>query len=243
MDVSDALARDPDRARDPDLSLRLWAFLAGGSGVVALVPLIGFFALGAPFAGTYTRWSWLGPANDALSIIVMPATAVFAVFVARRLRSRVAWVLTGLLVVAAGALVWATAAMLHGAVGFEVQFVVAVPFAVAMFAWTLVASRRAARRGMLGAGMSRWGVIMAVSALAGVALFGAGLLLGGVADAAETALLIAAGIPTAAAWLAFPVWCVALAYRWRSAARERHPPNQNFHLLSPSSIPEAQRKR
>ena len=69
---------------DTDLGARTAAILNGVAGVVGNVFLLLFFALARPF-DIHTGYSWLGPANDAVTVAQFAAFVPVAVALRARL--------------------------------------------------------------------------------------------------------------------------------------------------------------
>ncbi|MFC4138511.1 MULTISPECIES: hypothetical protein [unclassified Microbacterium] len=197
--------------------LRAWALVVGYVGAASALALLLFFALADPFGVNLRTWSWLGPANDALSIVMAPGQAVAMVLLWQAMRpAPVVAVLTWLTIAAlfAGAVV--TAMMLAGLATLDTQYVFAIPMIVLMFAALLAAGLRVLRdrahQTAIAPGAARWAVITGASGIVALLIFALGFLFPA-GSAVQLVVFIVGGIPGAIAYLGYPVWWLVLGLR------------------------------
>ncbi|WP_353826465.1 hypothetical protein [Agromyces sp. SYSU T0242] len=199
-----------DRAVGTD-QVRIWAGLQGFVSLAALVALILFFVLSTPFSTPQARWSWLGPVNDWLAVIGAVPWIVAMLLLARYVAAGPwLWALTVLACVGAAAIAIVTVLMLAGLADLQAQSIVAVAATLVAFAWAAVVSAVARDAGVL----PPWAAILAIAV---IAAFLAGAVVAGLAFAAadgsalRTVLFAVAVGVGGLAWIAFPVWWLAVA--------------------------------
>ncbi|MGR2752714.1 hypothetical protein [Agromyces arachidis] len=203
-----------DLAMQPVISaeqVRISAGLQGFISLASLVALVLFFALAAPFEGGPSRWSWLGPVNDWLTVIGAVPWIVATVLLALHLRAGPwLWALSVAASVGAAAIAVVTLLMLSGRVGLDAQAVVSLAATVVAFAWMAAASANAAGQ----AAVPRWPAVLALAMLialvVGAALAGIGFAVPA-GSPVQTALYVGAGVIGGLAWLAFPAWWLIVA--------------------------------
>ncbi|MRX42963.1 hypothetical protein [Agromyces kandeliae] len=199
-----------DRAAGTE-QVRIWAGLQGFVSIAALVALVLFFVLATPFSTPQSRWSWLGPVNDWLAVIGALPWIVAMVLLARYVVAGPwLWALTVLACVGAAAIATVTVLMLAGVADLLAQSIVAAAATVVAFTWSAVVSAVARDAGVLPAWLMAFAIAM-------IAAFAVGAIVGGIAFvAAEGSVLRATLLGVAVAicglaWVAFPVWWLAVA--------------------------------
>lgn len=200
-----AVAREPGTA-----VLRSWAFTTGYLGIASFVAGVLFFALSDPFGARLRTWSWLGPANDVLSVVFAATMIVAVVLVWREIaRGVVVAVLTlaTCLLQAWGALV--TVRMLMGAATLNGQFAAAIPALVVTLAWWITVGVVASRAGTLNRLLTRSAVVLGITGLVGFAVFGVGLLLPAGSPSQWVAFIVG-GVCGGAVYALLPVWWIVL---------------------------------
>ncbi|WP_022888536.1 hypothetical protein [Agromyces italicus] len=221
------MERHPAGTSAETASVRAWALVTGYVGVASALALVLFFGLSDPFGQNLRTWSWLGPANDVLLIVMVPAQAVAMVLVWRAIRpAPIVAGLTWLTIAALVAAATVTARMLAGAATLDTQFMFAVPQIVLMFWWLLAVGLRALRRrrdaapdaardaapDALTRGLARWAVITGGAGLAALLLFALAYVFPA-ESAGRLAFFVIGGVPGAVAYLGFPVWWLMLGVR------------------------------
>ncbi|HEX6955301.1 MAG TPA: hypothetical protein VF156_10530 [Agromyces sp.] len=203
-----------DMAVQPVISaeqVRIWAGVQGFVSMAALVALALFYALAAPFGGGTSRWSWLGPVNDWLSVIgAAPWIVAMIVFAMRIGAAPWLWVLTAGACVGAAAIAIVTLLMLSGRASLQTQAVVALAATLVAFTWTAVAADRARSTGVIPA----WVSFLAIALVVALVVAGVAAGIGALApagSAAQTALYVVGGVIGGLAWFGFPVWWLAVA--------------------------------
>ncbi|REJ05118.1 hypothetical protein DY023_11085 [Microbacterium bovistercoris] len=191
--------------------------MVGYVGVASALALLLFFALADPFGANLRTWSWLGPANDVLSMVMVPAQTIAMVLLWHALRpAPVVAVLTGLTIVAlvAGAVV--TGRMLAGEATLDTQFLFAIPMIVLMFATLLAAGLRVLRDRrhptVIGRRTARWAMITGGAGIAAMLLFALAYAFPA-GSAGQLAFFIVGGVPGAVAYVGYPVWWLVLGLR------------------------------
>ncbi|WP_438853775.1 hypothetical protein [Agromyces sp. M3QZ16-3] len=199
-----------DRAAGTE-QVRIWAGLQGFVSLASLVALILFFVLATPFSNPQSRWSWLGPVNDWLTAIGALPWIVAMVLLARYVAAGPwLWALTVVACAGAAALAIVTLLMLGGLADLRAQSVVAVVATVVAFAWAAVAAGVARDAGALPG----WLTVLAIAiaaALAACAVIGGIGFLAADGSALRSALFGIAVVLGGLAWIAFPVWWLAVA--------------------------------
>ena len=195
------------------VALRTWAFVTGYVGAAsALAPAL-FFLLADPYGVRVRTWFWLGPANDALSIVLAPALIIAAVLVWRVLTPGV---VVGALtfVMSAGyvAMAVVTVLMLAGRATLDTQYLAAVPTILVQFGWFIAVGFVSARRASLTPLLSRWAFVLGIGGVAAIALFGAGFAMPA-GSVAQSVLFIIGGILAGVAFMLVPVWWILLGVR------------------------------
>ncbi|GAA2035022.1 hypothetical protein GCM10009819_19260 [Agromyces tropicus] len=199
-----------DRAAGTE-QVRIWAGLQGFVSLAALVALILFFVLATPFSTPQSRWSWLGPVNDWLAVIGALPWIVAMVLLARYVVAGPwLWALTVVACLGAAAIAIVTLLMLAGLADLQAQSVVAVVATVVAFAWSAVAAGVARDAGVLPG----WLAVLAIALLAALvacAIAGGIGFLAADGSAVRTVLFGVAVVLGGLAWIAFPVWWLAVA--------------------------------
>ena len=191
-------------------ALRLWAFATGYLGLASSLTLALFYGLADPFGVNLRTWSWLGPANDVLSVVAAPAQSVAALLLWRRLApSATLAVLAVLLSVGNAAMAVVTVRMLMGVDTLQDQFTVAIPAIALMFGFLLAVGLLGARRRVLGRRLARWAVVIGGAGIAAMLLFAVGFLLPQ-GSPGQWAMFVAGGVPAALGYVAYPVWWLVL---------------------------------
>lgn len=214
--------------------------MTGYVGVASALALTLFFALSDPFGADLRTWSWLGPANDVLSVVMVPAQSIAMVLVWRALRpAPIVAALTWLTIAALVAAAVVTVRMLAGAATLETQFLFAIPQIVLMFGWLLAVGlhrlREHGRRDadhsrdldrarepdrardpdeplLLTRGLAIWAVVAGAAGIAGLMLFSLAYAFPA-ESAGQLAFFIAGGVPGAIAYVVFPFWWLVLGLR------------------------------
>jgi hypothetical protein len=203
-----------DTAMQPMVSaeqVRIWAGVQGFVSLAAVVALALFFALAAPLGGGTSRWSWLGPVNDWLSVIGAGPWIVAMILFALRIRAAPwLWVLTGVACAGAAAIAVVTVLMLSGRVGLQTQAVVAVAATIVAFTWTAFAAERARSIAVVPTWVALLAVAIVVALVVGAIIAGVGYL-APAGSAGQTALYVVGGAIAGLTWFAFPVWWLAVA--------------------------------
>lgn len=203
-----------DMAVQPVVSaeqVRIWAGLQGFVSLAAVVALALFFALAAPFGGAASRWSWLGPVNDWLSVIGAAPWIVAMILFAMRIRAAPwLWVLTAVACVGAAAIAIVTLLMLSGRVGLQAQAVVAIIATLVAFAWTAIAAVQARSLAVIPPWVAFLAIAIVVALVVGGIIAGIGYLTPA-ASAPQTTLYAVGGAIAGLSWFAFPVWWLAVA--------------------------------
>ena len=203
-----------DMAVQPVISVeqvRIWAGVHGFVSLAAVVALALFYALAVPFSGGTSRWSWLGPVNDWLSVIGAAPWIVAMILFAMRIRAAPwLWVLTAAACVGAAAIAIVTLLMLSGRAGLQTQAVVALAATLVAFAWTAVAAERARSMGVIPAWVSFFAIAIVVALVVAGIVAGIGAL-APAGSAVQTTLYVVGGAIGGLAWFAFPVWWLTVA--------------------------------
>ncbi|GLK28763.1 hypothetical protein GCM10017608_26980 [Agromyces luteolus] len=198
--------------------VRIWAGLQGFVSLAALVALVLFFTLATPFSTPQPRWSWLGPVNDWLAVIGAVPWIVAMVLLARHLTAGPwLWALTVLACIGAAAIAIVTLLMLGGLADLQAQTIVSVVATVVAFAWAAVAAVVAREAGVLPA----WLAVLAIAitaALVATAIAGGIGFLAPDGSALRSTLFGVAVVLGGLAWIAFPVWWLAIASNLRCEA-------------------------
>lgn len=193
--------------------LRIWAFVTGYVAAASALALALFFLLADPFGAQLRTWFWLGPANDALSIVLAPALIVASVLVWRMLTPGV---IVGALtiIVSAGyvAMSVVTALMLAGRATLDTQYLAAVPTILAQFGWFIAVGFVGVRRASLTRLLSRGAFVLGIAGLAAIAVFAVGFAMP-TGSAAQSILYLVGGIPGGVAFVLVPVWWILLGVR------------------------------
>jgi hypothetical protein len=187
-----------------------WAVTSGVAGLVANALLILFYVLARPWAGEWSEYAWLGPANDLVVAVQFAALVPVALAVHAALGGRIG----GFTATGVTAMVAATVlqlALVAGLVDFDVEVYAVVMCLAVVFAWMLAAS--VAGRSVLAPAAVRLGTLAGLGFLAGLAVAALGLLLP--EGPARYAAWVVGGLAGLAGWLAFPVWPLALVRRVR----------------------------
>lgn len=191
--------------------VRIWAGVQGFVSLAAVVALALFFALATPFSGGTSRWSWLGPVNDWLSVIGAGPWIVAMILFAMRIRAAPwLWVLTAIACLGAAAIAIVTLTMLAGRVGLVTQAVVALAATLVAFAWTAIAADRARSLAVVPAWVALLALAIVVALAVGAIVMGIGFV-APAGSAAQTTLYVVGGAIAGLAWFAFPVWWLAVA--------------------------------
>ncbi|MGH3655230.1 MAG: hypothetical protein ACRDUA_01090 [Micromonosporaceae bacterium] len=188
-----------------------WAFLAGVTGVVASLLLIALYAL--VFGAGISEYEWTGPANDVTGAVSMGATIPVA-FALRDLTGGGPPVRVTTWLAAAGmaVIVLLSVLLVARVIPFEVQAAGAIPSIVVVMVWLAVLGWAASRNGSLPYGLARAAVLIGVTAVAGLVVVGASLLL----PTRSVAQYVVGGVGVllgGPAYLAFPVWLIVLSFR------------------------------
>lgn len=213
-------------------ALRAWSFLTGIVATQSVAALAAFYVFSSPFTNAYSTWSWLGPANDVLTVILAPILSLAAILVWRALApSRLLAVLTVLLILgqAIGAAV--TVLLIARIVDLDAQFAAFVPVVLTMFGWLIAASIIGRRRGRIDAALARWGVVigLVMPIALGVVAIGFALPTG---SAAQWTVFALAGVPGALAWCSYPIWWIVFSFRFDRLIQQDAEASQNFSTSS-----------
>ena len=193
---------------EPDIGARATALVTGVAGLVANVFLALFFALARPF-DIYTGYSWLGPANDAVTVAQFAAFVPVAVALRARLPvSRALDVVTALAVAAMAAYVALQVLLLADVLAFETQVVFVMAAIVVVVAWVLQVSLSAHRTHSLPRPVTRLGVLVGAAFFAGFVLVASGFA---VPEPMRLVLFGLGGALGGLSWLALPVFPLLLA--------------------------------
>lgn len=202
---------------DENVSIRTierWGLLAGVTGVVGNLLLVALYTLALPGVGDF---DWTGPANDVMSGVVSTgATIPVALALSSLIRRSAVRVVTFAVVVVLAVGVVASVLLVAGVIAFETQVVIAIPAIVLIFGWTAVIGYAGARRRVLSRPLANWATAMGVAGVAGLLVAAPSLLLpsGSVAQYAVGGAGLVIGVP---AYLAFPIWLIALSSRIRAS--------------------------
>jgi hypothetical protein len=195
-------------AVDTDIGARTAALLTGVAGVVGNVFLVLFFALARPI-DILTGYSWLGPANDAVTVAQFIAFVPVAVALRARLPvSRALDVTTALAVAAMAAYVALQVMLLAEVIAFETQVGFVMAAIAVVVAWVLQVSLGAHRALALPRPVTRLGVLVGAAFFAGSVLVASGFA---VPDPMRSILFGLGGALGGLAWLALPVFPLLLA--------------------------------
>lgn len=189
------------------------AHVSAVAGAVAGAVLGAFFGLARPFGPAPNPDAmWLGPLNDAATVVQFAAL----VPVARALRRRFAaapeagrpvLVVTDVATAAMAVLVGLQVLLLAGVVPFAVQGPFVTAAALVCLGWTVHASRVGARTGLLSRPVVAVGTATGLLVLAGLAAGGLGLLL---PDGARQVVLGTALAVAVVGWSATVPWTYLL---------------------------------
>jgi hypothetical protein len=193
---------------DPDIGARTTALVTGVAGLVGNVLLALFFALARPF-DVHTGYSWLGPANDAVTVAQFAAFVPVAVALRARLPvARALDAMTSLAVAAMAAYVVLQVLLIADVLAFETQVGYVVVAIVAVMAWILQVSLSAHRTLALPRPVTRLGVLVGAAFFAGAVLVASGFA---VPEPVRLVLFAVGGALGGLAWLALPVFPLLLA--------------------------------
>jgi hypothetical protein len=193
---------------DSDVGARTAALLTGVTGVVGNVFLLLFFALARPF-DIHTGYSWLGPANDAVTVAQFIAFVPVAVALRARLPvSRALDVMTAVAVAAMAAYVALQVMLLAEVIAFETQVGFVMVAIALVVAWVLQVSLSAHRTLALPRPVTRLGVLTGAGFFAGSVLVASGFA---VPEPMRSILFGIGGVLGGLAWLALPVFPLLLA--------------------------------
>ena len=193
---------------DPDIGARTTALVTGVVGLVGNVFLALFFALARPF-DVHTGYSWLGPANDAVTVAQFAAFVPVAVALRARLPvSRALAAMTSLAVAAMAACVVLQVLLIAEILTFETQVGYVVVAIAVVMAWILQVSLIAHRTLALPRPVTRLGVLIGAAFFAGAVLVASGFA---VPEPMRLVLLGLGGALGGLAWLALPVFPLLLA--------------------------------
>jgi hypothetical protein len=207
----------PFRRAAADTPVRWAALISGTTGIAANVLLVLFFALAEPFSGSANGAAWLGAANDWLMVPQFLALLPVAAAIGRRLPATGSVrTLTAAGAAAMAVIALAQLALVLGTLAFDPQVRVVVAAQLVLYVWLLGTNLVGHRTGRLPRAVTRAGVLLGTSALAGAALAGAGLL---VPELARPPLLVAGLAIGGAGWLALPVFPLLVA---RHVLRKEH---------------------
>jgi hypothetical protein len=191
-----------------DIGARATALVTGVAGLVANVFLALFFALARPF-DIHTGYSWLGPANDAVTVAQFAAFVPVAVALRARLPvSRALDVMTALAVAAMAAYVALQVMLIADVLAFETQVVYVMAAIVVVVAWILQVSLSAHRTLALPRPVTRLGVLVGAAFFAGFVLVASGFA---VPEPMRLVLFGLGGALGGLSWLALPVFPLLLA--------------------------------
>ena len=193
---------------DPDIGARTTALVTGVAGLVGNVFLALFFALARPF-DVHTGYSWLGPANDAVTVAQFAAFVPVAVALRARLPvSRALDAMTSLAVAAMAAYVVLQVLLIAEILTFETQVGYVVVAIAVVMAWILQVSLSAHRTLALPRPVTRLGVLVGAAFFAGAVLVASGFA---VPEPMRLVLFGLGGALGGLAWLALPVFPLLLA--------------------------------
>lgn len=190
-----------------------WGLVAGVTGVAANGLLAAMFALAPEGVGDF---AWTGPANDVIGGIVSTSAMIpVALALEDVVDGRLVRLTTPPAVLAMGAIVGSSALLVSGVLPFEVQVWMAGPAVVLLFGWTAAVGHEGGRTRVLPRRVARWGKAIGLAGLVAPAVVGLGLLLpeGSLARYVVAGAGLAVGLP---AYVAFPIWLIALSTRLRT---------------------------
>jgi hypothetical protein len=190
-------------------SARGWALVSGGSGVLANVALVLFFALTRPWSGQSGGPTWLGPAADVIEVVQFAAFVPVVLAVHRRLpASRTARLGRAAGATAAGAVAVLQVLLLLDAVPADAESLAVLAAAVALSLWILAVGLVGHRTARLPRPVTRCAVLLGPAMPLGAAVAGAGWLTAGPVG---PALVVVGAVVGAAGWLALPVFPLFVA--------------------------------
>jgi hypothetical protein len=193
---------------EPDIGARTAALVTGVAGLVGNVFGALFFALARPF-DVHTGYSWLGPANDAVTVAQFAAFVPVAVALRARLPvSRALDATTSLAVAAMAAFVVLQVLLIADVLALETQVGYVVVAIVVVMAWILQVSLSAHRTLALPRPVTRLGVLVGAAFFAGAVLVASGFA---VSEPVRLLLFGVGGALGGLAWLALPVFPLLLA--------------------------------
>jgi hypothetical protein len=178
--------------------MRWWAMISGVTGLTADLLLVAFYAVAQPWTDT-PRETWLGTANDYVTIVQFAAL----IPVALALAAYPVWRIVG--VAACAVVVVFQVLLVTGAMPFETQVGFVSVAAVAAMLWAGVVSRR------LPQPAQRLGRILLVGVPLALVVFVAGALVTILADIDWA--WVAGGAIAVIVWFIFPLWAVVLGLR------------------------------
>lgn len=190
------------------------ARISGVVGAVSGAALLAFFGLARPFGpDPDPTKDWLGPLNDATSIVQFAALVPVAVALRRRLAGtpgagRPVLVATDVATAAMAVFVGAQALLVAGVVPFAQQAPVSTAAALVVLGWTVLVSRMGARTGGLPRPVVLVGTGTGVLVVSSVVLGGAGFLLP--ATGARDLVLLLALVVGALGWFGIVPWTYLL---------------------------------
>lgn len=223
-------------------TIERWGLLAGVAGIVANLLLVALYALALPGVGDF---AWTGPANDVVGgIVAMGATIPVAVALASVLHDRLVRWATPPAVVAMATMVVTSALLVADVIPFETQVFAAIPVIVVVFGWTAVIGRAGGRTRRLSPRLARSATAVGLAWVAGVVIALPSLLLPAqsVAQYVVGGIGLVVGVP---AYLAFPVWLVALSSRAGAQLPSNEPStgDHDENRVPSAGIPDSGRRR
>jgi hypothetical protein len=191
--------------------LRIWAGLQGFLSLAALMALVFFFVLATPFTTMQTKWIWLGPVNDWLSVFGAVPWIVAMILLTVHIRAGAGlWIFTIIASLGVAALAVVTLLMLAGWASLQAQSVIAVVAMTVALAWGAVAAPSASGAAAIPPWLSFFAIGLLAGFVVGAVVAGIGYLLPA-GSPAQMPLYIGAAVVGGFAWCAFPIWWLAVA--------------------------------
>jgi len=193
-----------------------YARISAVAGVVAAAALGAFFGFARPFGATPDPGAmWLGPVNDAASVVQYAALIPVARALRRRFAAapdagRTVLLVTDVATAAMAVFVGLQVLLLAGAVPFAVQAPFVTAAGLVCLGWTVLTSRVGARTGLLPRRAVLAGTAAGVLVPAALLIGGSALLLPAAAAARPVLLWLALGVGVVG-WSAIVPWTYFLA--------------------------------
>ncbi len=193
-----------------------WARISAVAGVVAAAALGAFFGLGRPFSATPDPGAmWLGPVNDAASVVqyaalIPVARALRRCFAADPGAGRPVLVVTDVATAAMAVYAGLQVLLLAGAVPFAVQAPFVTAAGLVCLGWTVFTSRVGARTGLLPRRVVLAGTAAGLLVPTALLIGGSALLVPAASTARPVLLWLALGVGVVG-WSAIVPWTYFLA--------------------------------